>query len=78
MQLFIMPTLLRKFDPGFLYAFCMAIWPVSFLAMPLVNMVARDGVDEMTGIMDPNTTALLWSGIAFVMASSRVACLTFG
>ncbi|EIN06786.1 MFS general substrate transporter [Punctularia strigosozonata HHB-11173 SS5] len=40
-QIFIMPTLLRKFDLVRMYGVCMAIWPAAFALMPGLNVLAR-------------------------------------
>jgi len=78
MQLCLMPTLLRTFDSKKMYNFCMGIWPLTFLALPFLNLIARYGVDESTGTLGARATSFLWIGIAVVLTLSRIACLAFG
>ncbi|KAG2360853.1 major facilitator superfamily domain-containing protein [Suillus spraguei] len=76
-QLCIMSYLLRTFDCAKMYNFCMALWPYTFLVLPILNLIARAGLDETTGELGTNTITLLWVGIAFVLMLSRVAGLAF-
>lgn len=76
-QLLFLPTLLRTFDIAKMYNFCMLLWPLTFAALPLLNHIARGGLDKVTNTMDPQTMSLLWTGIAFVLACSRVGCLAY-
>lgn len=72
-----MPTLLRTFDISKMYAFCMNLWPFTFIALPLLNFLARSGTDATTGLIDSQTQVQLWIGIALVLGISRVASLAF-
>jgi hypothetical protein len=72
-----MPTLLRTFDIAEMYKFSVGIWRYAFITLPLLNLIALRGLDEETGMLDANTTAILWVGIAFVLLLSRVGCLAF-
>jgi hypothetical protein len=76
-QLFLMPTLLRNFDVAKLYKFCMNIWPFTFIALPLLNMIARFGVDGNNGLVDTQITAVLWVGITITVALGRFGCLCY-
>lgn len=42
----LLPTLLVKVDHARLYNICMFFWPLTYLAVPLLNIVARRGVHE--------------------------------
>ncbi|EMD38498.1 hypothetical protein CERSUDRAFT_113677 [Gelatoporia subvermispora B] len=77
LQLFFMPYLLRRFDHAKMYNFCMGLWPFCFVLLPGLNLIARTGLDEMTGQIMPATKILVWIGIAALLAISRTACLAF-
>jgi hypothetical protein len=72
-----MPTLLRSFDTVKMYFFCMSIWPFTFIVLPFLNLIARGGFDETTGLVDDEHTAMLWVGIMFTLALTRVAVLSY-
>ncbi|EGN96080.1 hypothetical protein SERLA73DRAFT_185613 [Serpula lacrymans var. lacrymans S7.3] len=76
-QLFIMSYLLRTFDCAKMYNFCMGIWPYTFAILPLLNIIARSGLDKTTGLLSTPTVALLWSGIACVLAMSKIGALAY-
>ncbi|KAG8217332.1 major facilitator superfamily domain-containing protein [Butyriboletus roseoflavus] len=76
-QIFIMSYLLRTFDCAKMYNFCMGLWPYTYIALPILNVIARRGIDGETGQMDAYTTATLWIGIAVVLALSRVGALAY-
>ncbi|KAG1736727.1 major facilitator superfamily domain-containing protein [Suillus lakei] len=76
-QLCIMSYLLRTFDSAKMYNFCMGLWPYTFLVLPVLNLVARAGLDETTGEIGTATVALLWVGIAFALMLTKVASLAY-
>ncbi|KAF9239644.1 major facilitator superfamily domain-containing protein [Melanogaster broomeanus] len=65
-QIFIMSYLLRTFDCAKMYNFCMGLWPYAFAAFPILNAIARGGLDEETGQFGAFTAAMLWIGIAII------------
>lgn len=73
-----MPYLLRTFDCAKMYNFCMALLPYTYIALPVLNIIARRGVDETTGQLDAYTTNILWTCIAIVLILSRISFLAFG
>ncbi|KAN0075327.1 Major facilitator superfamily domain containing protein [Tylopilus felleus] len=77
-QIFMMPYLLRTFDCAKMYNFCMGLWPYTYIALPILNAIARNGIDDQTGQLDAYTTAALWTGIAIALALSRIGVLAFG
>ncbi|GLB35095.1 putative MFS general substrate transporter [Lyophyllum shimeji] len=76
-QLLFMPTLLRTFEITRLYEFCMNLWPLTFAALPCLNLLARSSLDAATGSIDPTAQAEIWIGIALVLGTSRVGCLAY-
>ncbi|KII88700.1 hypothetical protein PLICRDRAFT_110564 [Plicaturopsis crispa FD-325 SS-3] len=76
-QLFFMPYLLRTFNHARMYNFCMGLWPLAFLILPFINLVALGGFDETTGQIDSRASALVWIGIGIVMVLTRIAVLTY-
>ncbi|KIM77976.1 hypothetical protein PILCRDRAFT_794993 [Piloderma croceum F 1598] len=78
LQILLMPYLLQTFDKAKMYNFCMCLFPFMFIVLSTLNLIARSGYDEVTGIMNSHTTGLLWAGIALVLSMSRFVCLSFG
>ncbi|KAF8558452.1 MFS general substrate transporter [Imleria badia] len=76
-QVFIMSYLLRTFDCAKMYNFCMGLWPYTYIGLPILNAIARNGIDEETGQLNAYTTATLWIGIAIVLTFSRISVLSF-
>ncbi|KAF5386762.1 hypothetical protein D9615_001646 [Tricholomella constricta] len=70
-QLLFMPTLLRTFEITKLYTFCMSLWPITFAALPFLNLLARSGLDAATGTIDSESLGTIWIGIAFVLGSTN-------
>ncbi|KAH7909720.1 major facilitator superfamily domain-containing protein [Hygrophoropsis aurantiaca] len=76
-QLFIMSYLLRTFDCAKMYNFCMSLWPYTFALLPILNFIARRGLDETTGNLNTTAVALLWLGIAIVLGISKIGALAY-
>jgi hypothetical protein len=65
----------------------MGLWPYCFLALPLLNMVARIGLPIMDhqvreealqlADVDHRVQGIVWCGIAALLALSRLGCLAF-
>lgn len=60
-----------------MHNFCMRLWPFTFVALPILDAIACNGVDEEAGQPDAYTTATLWIDIAIVLVLSRVEFLAF-
>lgn len=41
-----MPVFLRRFEAAKIYSVCMAVWPLVFLILPCLNIIARYGSDH--------------------------------
>jgi len=86
-QLFVTPVLLARCDHVRLYNRCLGLWPYCFLVLPLLNAVARIGVPVMDHRVreealqltdtDHHVQAIVWCGLAALLALSRLACLAF-
>ncbi|KAL0578152.1 hypothetical protein V5O48_003857 [Marasmius crinis-equi] len=74
-QLLFMPTILRRYKLASIYNVCIAFWPVVFALIPVLNVIARYG-DAGDGL-DVQTTSVLWVGILFILALSRVGCVAY-
>jgi hypothetical protein len=64
------------------YKQCMRLWPVAFLMFPLLNGLARAGLevkDVNTGGegLKPPYAAAVWVGIGLCLATTRIANLAF-
>ncbi len=87
LQLFVTPILLTRCDHVRVYNRCIGLWPFCFLALPLLNMVARIGLPMMDHKVreetlhltdvDRRVQAIVWCGIAALLALSRLGCLAF-
>ena len=60
----------------------MKLWPVAYLTLPLLNVLARTGLevnDASTGLeeLKPAYAAAVWVGIGVCLATTRVANLAF-
>ncbi|KAF5389761.1 hypothetical protein D9757_005971 [Collybiopsis confluens] len=76
-QLFFMPLLLRRFEAARIYSVCIAAWPFVFLILPCLNLLARYGVDQDTGELGTHARAVLWTGIFFDLALSRIGGIAY-
>ncbi|KAJ7146081.1 major facilitator superfamily domain-containing protein [Mycena epipterygia] len=76
-QLLLMPTLLRTFDIAKMYIFCMGVWPITFILLPFLNLIARMELDAETSRSKFNYKGLLWIGIIVVQICWRFACLAY-
>jgi hypothetical protein len=82
LQISVMPYLLRTVDLGKLYTATLAAWPASFAMLPVLHFLAErastpvsdgeGGTELSTGTM-----ILLWAGIAFSLALSRLGCMAY-
>ncbi|GAW06287.1 MFS general substrate transporter [Lentinula edodes] len=70
-QVFLMPFLLRRIEAAKIYNLSIAAWPVTFLFLPTLNMIARYGLDESTGQLGSRSHSALWVGIVIVLVLSR-------
>lgn len=90
LQIFITPIILARCDLIRVYNTCMRLWPWGFLAMPFVNLIARAGLAQAVEEVDANellllgfeavdkkVQALVWCGVAAVLAFTRAACLAY-
>ncbi|KAJ7632184.1 major facilitator superfamily domain-containing protein [Roridomyces roridus] len=74
-QLFFMPHLLRRYNPTKMYNAAMRFWPLTFILIPFLNVVARTGVEHN---MDKvNANIILWLCLALVLICSRIASLAY-
>lgn len=77
LQLFIMPWLLRTFNLDTMYRRCISIFPFAYASLPMLNYVARMGVDENGVVVVPWVKTAVWAGTVVVLAMSRIAVLAF-
>ncbi|KAF8591070.1 MFS general substrate transporter [Ramaria rubella] len=77
LQLFLMPWLLRTFDLDVMYRVCMGLFPCAFVSLPLLNLLARMGVDAEGAVTVEWVRGALWVGIIATLAMSRIAVLAF-
>jgi len=73
LQILLMPYLMRTFDKAKVYNFCMCLFPFMFITLSTLNLIARSGYDEATGVMNSHTTgaALGWHCVGVVDVTPR-------
>ncbi|KAH7870483.1 MFS general substrate transporter [Lentinula edodes] len=79
-QLFLMPVFLRRFEAAKIYSVCMAVWPLVFLILPCLNIIARYGNFDRAGGLTPlstHTKAILWVGFFVTLTLSRVGGIAY-
>ncbi|KAF8797889.1 MFS general substrate transporter [Phlegmacium glaucopus] len=77
LQVFFMPTILRRVNHAVMYHFCMKLWPYTFIALPFLNIIAVRGSIPGTDELSSLTVYILWIGIALVLCVARVAFLAY-
>lgn len=77
LQLFLMPWLLRTFDLDAMYRVCVGMFPCAFASLPLLNLLARMGVNSEGVVTEEWVRVGLWAGIIATLAMSRIAVLAF-
>lgn len=47
------------------------------MGLPILNLIARNGCDEGTGLIDEQALAMVWVGITIVLGLSRIGVLAY-
>ena len=81
-QLLVLPILLRRIPAVTAYKLCMKLWPVAYLTLPLLNVLARTGLEVTDGSvgveeLSPTYAAAVWIGIGLCLATTRIGNLAF-
>lgn len=84
-QVLAMPPLLKRVHAGKMYMICMWVWPLTFLLLPLLNVIARHGGESLGNgrnggyevEKNPAMEALLIAGLAVTLALSRIGSLGY-
>ncbi|THV07908.1 MFS general substrate transporter [Dendrothele bispora CBS 962.96] len=82
-QIFMLPFLLKRVKAEKIYGFSMRLWPVAFLGLPILGLIARLGAEPVVGggleVREGSTMyVLLWVGIGLVLAVARLGGLAYG
>jgi len=82
LHMLVMPSLLRRIAPVTAYKFCMKLWPIAYIALPLLNILARAGLqvnefEPEVETLKPVYAVAVWIGIGACLAFTRVANLAF-
>ena len=77
LQLFLMPWLLRTFNLDAMYRVCMGLFPCAFVSLPLLNLLARMGVNSEGYVTVEWVRGAIWVGIVATLALGRIASLAF-
>ncbi|KIJ52561.1 hypothetical protein M422DRAFT_58696 [Sphaerobolus stellatus SS14] len=77
LQMFFMPWFLRNFNLDKMYRVCMCLFPFTFASLPLLNLLARQGLNEEGVLTVEWVKVALWGGIIVSLAMSRVAVLAY-
>ncbi|PPQ78552.1 hypothetical protein CVT25_011824 [Psilocybe cyanescens] len=79
-QISCLPTLLIRVNHAKLYNICMFFWPAAYLALPLLNVIARRdialGYNEQE-VLSPSALYAVWILIMAIMIMSRIGCLAY-
>lgn len=73
----VMPKILARYNHARLYHFGMKLWTIPFLLLPVLNFVAKMGLEPGMVKPDKLTMIKLWIGVAALLAFVRVACMGF-
>ena len=76
-QLTLLPRLLSTCDLAKLYRFCMSLYPIVFLLLPTLNLIAWSGFDAASNSINPVTKGMLWIGIAVILILVRFAVIAY-
>lgn len=73
-----MPFILKRIEAAKAYNIFVSVWPLVFASLPVLNIIARYGLDEETGNSSLYSKVILWTGLLFVLALSKVGYLAYG
>jgi hypothetical protein len=76
-QIIILPSLLRRVRSETIYSVCMSMWPLAFIIVPFLNVVARAGFNADNGRVEGSWAAVLWACLAFQTLLTRIACIAY-
>ncbi|KAF7985907.1 hypothetical protein HWV62_43808 [Athelia sp. TMB] len=76
-QLLLLPWLLRTFNKAKLYHWSMCIFLVIFPLLSVLNLIARSGFDEATGLLTSHTTAAIWACVIVILTLLRTSNLGY-
>ncbi|KZP18280.1 MFS general substrate transporter [Athelia psychrophila] len=76
-RLLLLPYLLRTFTTARMYHAAMCMYPFIFCLMPLLNVIARAGLDPATGLIGPYATGLIWICISLLLAMAALSNLAW-
>ncbi|KAK7440177.1 hypothetical protein VKT23_017120 [Stygiomarasmius scandens] len=82
-QIFLLPVALRRVEAEKIYTFSMKLWPIAFLGLPVLGLIARMGAEVVEGgglavKEGSGVYVLLWIGIGLVLAVARLGGLAYG
>ncbi|KAF9058552.1 major facilitator superfamily domain-containing protein [Rhodocollybia butyracea] len=77
LQVFVMPILLKRVEASKLYNIAISAWPISFAALPILNIIARRGLVQATGNLDLVSNIMLWATLVFIVAMSRIGGMAY-
>ena len=72
-----LPWVLKRWSPGRVYAFAMALWPFAFIVLPLTNWAARLS-PAIQGQGNERNEAMIRVGIVLSLLMAKAACAAFG
>ncbi|KZP18281.1 MFS general substrate transporter [Athelia psychrophila] len=76
-QFLFLPYLLRTFNTARMYNAAMCMFPFIFCLMPLLNVIARAGLDPTTGLIGPYATGLIWICIFLLLSMAALSNLAW-
>ncbi|KAG8891293.1 hypothetical protein FRB99_003685, partial [Tulasnella sp. 403] len=74
---FAFPELHKRFHTLPIFIFSMSMYPIIFATIPILGMMAKSSLKLGNGSEDPSALGWLWTGVAFILASGRIAAMSF-
>ncbi|KAF8599589.1 MFS general substrate transporter [Ceratobasidium sp. AG-I] len=77
LQLLVMPTILKRYNPSKTFSVCMSTWPVAFAIPPILNAIARASSDNGAHEIGKQAKAAIWVGIWIAQLLTKFGCMAY-
>ncbi|KAG8893195.1 hypothetical protein FRB99_002144, partial [Tulasnella sp. 403] len=74
---FVFPQLHKRFHTLPIFAFAMSMYPIVFVAIPILGTMVKSNSRSDSGSKDPSALGRLWTGVAFILATGNVAAMSY-
>lgn len=76
-QFLFLPYLLRTYNTARMYNATICMFPCIFCLMPLLNVVARAGLNPETGMVGVGATAVIWVCLGLLLGMAALSNLAW-